>query len=112
GMTLDRSWARRCIKTPATFAPFWRPRSRAMSAARVSRISRPTEARNPRGPFRRPENIRAGPVGPVHNRLDNLEHRERRDGVADKSAEYAPAFQLREPAIQIRPFRRHSRPWG
>src|SRR5215475_13664558 len=48
-----------------------------------------------------------GPVGPVHNRLDNLEHGERRDGVADKRAEYTPALQLREPAVQASRFRQN-----
>src|SRR5262249_28617456 len=54
------------------------------------------------------------PVKPVHNRLDNLEHCERRDAVADKSTEYTPALQLREPAGQARPFLLHhrTRPFG
>src|SRR5262249_51360419 len=35
----------------------------------------------------------------VHNRLDNLEHRECGDAVADERAEHAPALQLGEPLL-------------
>ena len=36
-----------------------------------------------------------GPVQPVHDRLDDLEHRERGDAVPDHGAEDATALQLR-----------------
>jgi len=39
-------------------------------------------------------------VKAVHDRLDNLEHRERGNAVADKRPEDTPALQLREPAVQ------------
>jgi len=39
---------------------------------------------------------RVGPVEPVHDRLDDLQHRERADAVADESPEDAATLQLRD----------------
>ena len=44
-----------------------------------------------------------GPVQPVHDRLDDLQHRERRDGVANQRAEDAPSLQLPHKGTDIRP---------
>ncbi len=50
-----------------------------------------------------------GPVQPVHHRLDDLEHRERGDAVADQRAEDAPALQLCKqgevhPCLRVQPY--------